>query len=390
MENVVLFNNIQLPEGSAAATRVVAFAHILEECGYHPMLLGVNYKREKKVSGQYEGITYELLDFQEMNCTGIKSVIRKKALKRELLGKLHSYNKSQRIKFLFITDLFGEISWLLKDKELDNICIVNDVVEWYDWTRFSGVGAIVRFLENRFSMHVLNVKCKNIIGISSLLTDYYKGRGCHTIRIPTILDTRRFPFSENICDKNKIIIGYAGSPAKKDLIVNMARAFLLLSPKEREKFEFRVYGADESAFINLGLTKNEMYQLKNVMKCFGRIPFQEVKKRISEVDYTVLLRPNKRYANAGFPTKVGESMALGRPVIANYTSDIGLYLHDGVEGIVCISEGPEDCVAALRKIATIPPEELAKMKANARTQAEKSFDYRRYVELMKAFLDEVH
>lgn len=30
------------------------------------------------------------------------------------------------------------------------------------------------------------------------------------------------------------------------------------------------------------------------------------------------------------------------------------------------------------------------MKANARTQAEKSFDYRRYVELMKAFLDEVH
>ena len=62
-------------------------------------------------------------------------------------------------------------------------------------------------------------------------------------------------------------------------------------------------------------------------------PHAELPNLIAEADFTVLMRPNKRYTNAGFPTKLVESLASGVPVIANLTSDIGWAVRDGREGL---------------------------------------------------------
>ena len=91
--------------------------------------------------------------------------------------------------------------------------------------------------------------------------------------------------------------------------------------------------------------------------------------------------------NAGFPTKVGESMAAGVPVIANLTSDIGLYLHDGVEGVVCSDDKPESCMLALVKVLNMNSCEKQEMRLNARKRAEQSFDCFSYIEKMSLFMN---
>ena len=113
----------------------------------------------------------------------------------------------------------------------------------------------------------------------------------------------------------------------------------------------------------------------------------EVKRQLAVADYTVLLRPNKKYANAGFPTKVGESMAMGVPVIANITSDLGKYLHDGIEGIICDDESPEACAKAIRKALSIDESQRKMMRKNARRQAEESFDYRNYIKPVQMYIE---
>jgi len=100
----------------------------------------------------------------------------------------------------------------------------------------------------------------------------------------------------------------------------------------------------------------------------------------------VLLRPPARYAQAGFPTKVVESLALGTPVICNLTSDLGNYIHDGAEGIVCADYQPEDLVAALERALALSVEQRAAMRAAARARAEAAFDYRQYAAPLADFL----
>jgi glycosyltransferase involved in cell wall biosynthesis len=53
---------------------------------------------------------------------------------------------------------------------------------------------------------------------------------------------------------------------------------------------------------------------------------EEVKIHYQASDFSIILRENKRYAVAGFPTKFVESIACGVPVIANKVGDIEAYI----------------------------------------------------------------
>lgn len=388
METIVVFFNIQLPEGSAAATRAVAWGQLFQAAGYSSVLLGVNYNRKSAIKGSYKGVSYELLDFPELQYKGIKRLKRNQLLKKAIHKYLVDLSKKTRIKAIILGNPEEEVKWLLSEERITGIPVIPDVVEWYDFSRFNGPMAIFKFLQNRINLRFRIAQCRNVICISSLLEDYYKKKGCNVIRIPTILDTNTFKVNM-MCDvlSENIVIAYAGSPAKKDLIINMVKALTYLSDKERKKVRLNIYGADLKSFRKLGLDDLTINLIGNSFNCYGRIPHEEVKINLSQADYTVLLRPNKRYANAGFPTKVGESMALGVPVIANITSDLSMYLHDGIEGVVCKSEDPEDCANAIRRVLGISLNQKLEMKKNARIQAEKSFDYRNYIGTVKKYIE---
>lgn len=127
--------------------------------------------------------------------------------------------------------------------------------------------------------------------------------------------------------------------------------------------------------------------LDGILYIHGRIPYSDVQNIIAHSDFTVLLRPNLRYANAGFPTKVGESMMCGTPVIANHTSDLNLYIRDGDTGIVVRNESPEACAEGFRMALKMDKNARNKMRRNARKEAERSFDYKVYTDAMKKFME---
>lgn len=79
------------------------------------------------------------------------------------------------------------------------------------------------------------------------------------------------------------------------------------------------------------------------MEAYGRISRTEVLEDIKCLTFSILLREeNLRYAKAGFPTKVVESLFCKTPVICNISSDLAKYLNDGENSMIvetCSSEG---------------------------------------------------
>ena len=64
----------------------------------------------------------------------------------------------------------------------------------------------------------------------------------------------------------------------------------------------------------------------------------------------VLSRPLERFSLAGFPQKLPEYMALGRPVIVTDVGDIPLYVRDGIDGFVVKPGNPVAFANAIDEI----------------------------------------
>jgi len=379
----------EFPDQSANATRVINLAKLFRSCGEKTFIIGVKYNLKGSLDGEYDGIYYSHVDASDY--LSLSKLKRKKYIEHIMLNAMHNIWKKQKFDMIVASNFaFQSINFLLKFAKENNIPLIYNSVEWYqkDNRSFEGLSGKVKFLYNRYGLLIQHVKVGNIIGISSLLTNYYKERKCNVIRIPTIVDRDKYHFvSSN--KNNKLIISYAGSPARKDYIGNAIKALLLLTTEERSKLELHLYGVDNQQLLMLGISEEIVNELYGILFAHGRIPYSEVQSKIAAADFTILLRPNLKYANAGFPTKVGESMMCGTPVIANHTSDLKLYIRDGETGIVVANETAEACAAGFRKVLQLDETARNAMRLAARVEAEKSFFYMSYCSEMKKFIKDL-
>jgi len=68
--------------------------------------------------------------------------------------------------------------------------------------------------------------------------------------------------------------------------------------------------------------------VKNVILT-GSVKRQRIPELLTNADALALARPNSKQAEGGFPTKLGEYLSTGKPVIITNTGEIGLFLKDG-------------------------------------------------------------
>ncbi|MDX1701156.1 MAG: hypothetical protein R3250_11085, partial [Melioribacteraceae bacterium] len=80
----------------------------------------------------------------------------------------------------------------------------------------------------------------------------------------------------------------------------------------------------------------------------------------------------------------------GTPVIANITSDLGEFLHDGIEGFVCHDESAEAFAECLNRAMMLSDKKLSDMRMAALEQARISFDYHNYSETLSNFLGKIN
>ena len=105
----------------------------------------------------------------------------------------------------------------------------------------------------------------------------------------------------------------------------------------------------------------------------GFLSTDEYYKLLNECDIFCMTRVNSKFANAGFPFKLGEFLASGKAVVATNVGDVSDYLNNDVNALLINPNSVDELVAALSSIIE-HPEKIQLLGVEARKTAETYFD----------------
>jgi glycosyltransferase involved in cell wall biosynthesis len=382
---VVSYN--KFPEGDAGSVREYMFGKLFKLIGHDVFFIGmghVPYRTEK----EHKGFKYFSLRLANQRIIGkLRNYFGYSSRLKHLLNK---YQEKSPVNVILVVDIPINALFMLKRYAKKNgITLIHDSVEWYSPEQFSlGVFSPSYILKDMYNRFLINKQFK-VIAISIFLEQHFKYRGLQTVRIPIIFDMQELKTNENK-EFSKITLLYAGSPGKKDYLKEMLEGLSFLSEKELAKIEFKILGVTLEQIKKL-LHNNEEGFLEKVQSCLkvmGYVPREVVLENLKKADFTVMLRSSdQRYAKAGFPTKVVESLATGTPVILNITSDLGIYIKDMKNGLVVSECSSQAFSHTLKKAINLPNEHLQYMKQKARESAEENFDFRKYKNVLEKLFE---
>ncbi len=317
--------------------------------------------------------------------TLINRIISKLSIRRRLRRYLR---KTPRFDFIIVPTLpIPSMHFLKRYSKRKNIKLIHDCVEWASPEQKKYGKMSPSYRKNEYINSKWSSSGVGIIAISQYFLEHFQKINVPVVRIPNMMETSEF-LAKQPTQSGKLDLLYVGDPIRKDYIADMIHAVCLLQPSEREKVHFTIAGPNKGYLIKkCGVSPEDITLLGQSLNILGRIPHQKALELYSKTDFSVLLRPeNQRCAKAGFPTKFVESISSSTPIICNLTSDLGLYLVHGKNGIVVQNETPEAFSEAVRFALSLTAKQKTDMQIAAHETAEKYFDFKFFVNDMKDFL----
>lgn len=373
---ILIVSQYKFPDGDAGSVRYYGFARTIKDC----------LEKEVKIIG-YGSITEGWQDYNGIPYVSLRS--QSKWLSYLLFSTklIRKIKTCQDVSSIIVGNLDNfSLIRLKRYCHRYHIHLIDDVVEWYAVEQFSKGKFDIRYIQKELENTKIIDNSMSVISISTYLHEYFSSKGINSVNIPNYMVQAEYEANQKQLSE-KLVVSYAGAPGKKDSLNMMLEGLALLDETEIEQVSFIIMGATNEQVRTL--CNKEAYSKieKCIMSC-GRVSRSVVLDNLKKSDFTVLLRSETaRNTKAGFPTKVIESISTGTPVIMNYTSDLGLYFHDGED---CIQVKGYSAIAfrdALRKALSLSKEDRVEMSEKAKRLALKSFDVSSYSEQMRVILE---
>lgn len=243
-------------------------------------------------------------------------------------------------------------------------------------------------LAKRISSRINDLSA-GIIVISSHLEDQCRkiSQGKVPIHfLPISVDVNCFP-EKTSSMKSTVSLFYAGSFGKKDGLPILLDAFDRLSGRY-ENARMILTGRGDSKAMKEFYTRIELSPYKDRIDFKGYLDDKGYYAVLNDADIPCMTRVDLAFAHAGFPFKLGEFLATGKPVIASRVSDVDKFLvHRHNALLVQAGSSAEICEAADFLINN--PESAAAIGARGREVAKSFFDYRQQGKALLTFLENV-
>lgn len=250
-------------------------------------------------------------------------------------------------------------------------------------------------LENNNFLHSLKLKstiffekrvtvfCNAIVVLSSYLEQLYKKRVNGKIPVVNIpVSTLIKNKSESTKSKEEIIkVCYSGSFGNKDGLNTLIEAFNIFNKK---------FPDSELLLSGMGNNSKKIVADANheKVKYAGYLNEKEYENFINNADILCMTRVGTQYANAGFPFKLGEYLASGKPVITTNVSDVSLYLKNYEDCIIVQPENVQEVADALIFFAENREQAIAIGKSG-KLAAEKYFNSEVNSEKLVSLMEQV-
>lgn len=188
-------------------------------------------------------------------------------------------------------------------------------------------------------------KTKALFVISSGLKDYYVEHGVDESKIHILnmtVDSDRF-LNVKQSSSHESYIAYCGNVSNnKDGVDKLIRSFARVSKRHPE---VKLYIIGESLskaeftdnyrlILELGIENNIVFT--------GKVRANQMPQLLADAKVLVLARPRNKQAKYGFPTKLGEYLITGNPVVVTSVGDIPLFLEDGVSALLSSPDNDEE------------------------------------------------
>ena len=320
-------------EGSAASSRILGFAKGYRDNGMEVFLM--LFSPRDTVSLDLKGIEVRVFNEPRM-------VLR---LTRRLIARFR-YVKA--IKALYIPQktaihIYRTPWWgYFFNRKKYNFFFERGEIPFY-----SSGKSLSYLVQERLGLMVAD-RATGMLAQTHSLKDFYYLRGVREIEVINMfVDTDRF--SGLIPDRSVKYIAYCGTICKhKDGVDDLIRAFGIV---HREYPDYKLYliGGFEKLYGDERYIRNLVsgLGLDDSVVFTGRVGPDRIPALLSGASILALARPVNDQTRYGFPTKLGEYLITGNPVVLTPVGEIGRYLHDGEN---CIFAPPGDYAAFAQKL----------------------------------------
>lgn len=382
--NVVVLGNFSYPEGMAGTRRIQFFLDYLVAHGNSAQVLclrqGERRLRRDQVCGQHRNVPFVTVGhrlrptWSALLWSGPFLVQGLVALKR--MVRRHHHNVLLVYKNPNIENI-AMLWWALKL----GFRVVFDLTE--DETAFREAqhrfARIKQASIRRLDRH-LSHWAHGVIVVSPTLETIYRERLDRDIPVQLIPISAQVPNrAENEPFHSPLRIAYAGSYAPKDDVPRLVQAFLQF----HEQFP-------SSTLWLMGLGQGKVSLMQELdphpaIQCIEFLPENAYFEKLAQADILCMTRADSPFAAAGFPFKLGEYLASGRPVLASRVGDVPKFVQHQREAYLLEPGNTQALVQGLIHLATHEAQALDMGRAG-RACAETHFNPQKNGQMLLEFL----
>ncbi len=229
----------------------------------------------------------------------------------------------------------------------------------------------------RLSMWIAKSMSSLVVIISSTLASQCRGRYT-LLRVPALVDCARFAtgdpkrMHQRLAWRQARWVVYTGS-----LSAHAGFQFLMAAMVEVVKHVPDAYLAFAGYAGNLEGTPGQMIEkhgLQNHAEYLGMLNYQDVVDLMALADVLVMPKASSGLNEMGFPTKLAEYLAAGKPVVATRISDIPEYMTHGKNACLCNPDDVADLSRTIVGALESGPEERTRVGKAGRELACDTFD----------------
>lgn len=394
---VIVGNNLGFPFGKGATNYIRRFSRAFIAEGAKVRILHLNCSerppeiKNKETNGCYEGIEFE---YTTGTTVLVQSFLHRRWL--QIKGLLCGLLRLKQLRANGELDCVYIYQWdVIYNCILITFCrflktpVILDISEW--WPALANFSIIERKL---FFGYILK-KADGAIAISEYifykLKEFYEKNKLNVpiLKIPILIDLDELTIpAQQMNAADKYLLWYGGLMPDTRIIQFLMKVMAELL-RSGYNIKLRLSG---------GFTPEVLEQLRQCQHSLNLpldriefleyLSFEDLKRQAAGAIALLMPLENTERDIARFPTRLGEYLFSGRPVVASKVGEVAYFLKDGINAVVCEAEDPASFAHGIEKLFNSP--QYADEIGNAGKEfAKTTFDYRLYSRKLMSFVNKI-
>ena len=384
-----------VPYGMAATNRMLSLSRGLVEEGIPVQVICIRTTEKREVNilnknsvGRIQGIQYEYSCGTTLR--GETFFKRRYLAMRGIWYSVFLLRNGQKkdILMLYLSSPFLMLFYCLVSKLFGLFYIIDKSEYPFVLNNKSAIGKLYAYLYTSYAYKLFDA----ILVMTMPLQSYFAKRMrryAKLLLVPMTVESVRFLNHHSLPPEKERYIAYCGYlGGNKDGVSILINSFALLI-KKINNIKLYIIGDAQGTndLENLQILVKELNIQKYVVFT-GHVSREDMPGYLCNATTLALARPTSLQSQGGFPTKLGEYLSTGNPVVVTSVGDIPFFLKDGENAFLSVPDSAEAFAQKLEYVLT-NPEHAKRVGMKGRETALANFDYKVQAKRLVDFLSTI-